>query len=363
MWDFAAALPIEPEDAVTLGEGGTPLVRSEQIGAWLGCDEVWIKDESRNPTWSHKDRLNSVAVSHARRVGAKVVTVCSSGNHGASAAAYASAAGLRSVIFTLPDAPAALTAMMREYGALVVATRKFEGRWEIMREAVRRLGWYPTGNFVSPPVGGNLYGIEGLKTIAYETWQQLGMRSPDWVVSPSLLADILFGIGRGFDDIGRAVGGSSAPRLAAIERFGPITNALVSDLTFPVPVPTEHTVAISIGGGQTTYHGLRAVRQSQGVGVKVSEEEILDARQILARFGWLAEASSAAAFAGLRKLIANGTIPQNAAVVVILTSSGLKDLLELSPGPPPIPVIEPTIDDLNVALTEHYGLDIQELSS
>src|SRR4029079_9433167 len=127
-------------DAVSLGEGNTPLLPAPS----LGLGDVWIKDESRNPTWSFKDRLGSGALTMARQFGAKVIASSSSGNAGASAAAYAAKAGLPCIIFTFAGASAALVAQMRAYGAMVITVEDKADRWRLQSSGVRELGWYPT---------------------------------------------------------------------------------------------------------------------------------------------------------------------------------------------------------------------------
>src|SRR5262249_8050164 len=201
LWRFRHLLPVDGAAPVTLGEGGTPLVHLERLGRRLGIPRLYAKDESQNPTWSYKDRLCSVAVTHAGQGGARGVVVSSTGNHGASTAAYAARAGLPCVIFTLASVPDTMKTLMQAYGAAVVACPTSESRWTLMREAVERLGWYPTSGFVLPPLGSNPYGIEGYKTLAYEVVEDLGGTAPDMVVVPSAYSDGLHGIGKGMAEL------------------------------------------------------------------------------------------------------------------------------------------------------------------
>src|SRR5206468_7293881 len=128
---------------VTLGEGDTPLIHLERIGRRLGLSRLYAKDESQNPTWSYKDRLCAVAVTHAAESGARVVTIASTGNHGASTAAYAARAGLPCVIFTLVSVADTMKTLMQAYGAAVVACPRSESRWALMCGVLARLGWDP----------------------------------------------------------------------------------------------------------------------------------------------------------------------------------------------------------------------------
>src|SRR5262249_17962184 len=133
LWRFRDLLPVDGAAPVTLGEGGTPLVHLARIGRRLGVPRLYAKDESQNPTWSYKDRLCSVAVTHAVESGARAVVISSTGNHGASTAAYAARAGLPCVIFTLASVPDTMKTLMQAYGAAVVACPTSESRWALMR--------------------------------------------------------------------------------------------------------------------------------------------------------------------------------------------------------------------------------------
>src|SRR5919106_5105006 len=225
LWRYRATLPVTAEP-VTLGEGATPLVHLDRLGRRLGLSKLYAKDESRNPTWSYKDRLCSVAVTHAVAAGARVVTISSTGNHGASTAAYAARAGLPCVIFTLDSVPDTMKTLMQAYGAAVVACPTSESRWALMRQGVERLGRYRTSGFIAPPVGSNPGGVEGYKTLAYEVAEDLGWTAPDVVVVPSSYGDGLAGIWKGWTEL-RALGlVGHAPRMIAAEPFGPLAHAL-----------------------------------------------------------------------------------------------------------------------------------------
>src|SRR6185369_6441392 len=164
MWRFRDLLPLRSARPVTLGEGGTPLVHLERLGRRLGLPRLYAKEESQNPTWSYKDRLCATAVTHAVEIGARVITISSTGNHGASTAAYAARAGVPCVIFTVASVPDTMKTLMQAYGAAVVECPTSEARWDLMRQGVERLGWYPTSGFIAPPVGSNPWGVEGYKT-------------------------------------------------------------------------------------------------------------------------------------------------------------------------------------------------------
>jgi threonine synthase len=264
MWRWDAFLPATAGDAVSLGEGDTPLLEAPN----LGLGDVWIKDESRNPTWSFKDRLASGALSMAKRFGAKVIASSSSGNAGAAAAAYAAKAGLPCVVFTFVGSAGPLVLQMRAYGAMVVKVNDKADRWRLQSLGVREFGWYPTSPFFGPVVGSNPYGMEGYKTIAYEIAQDLDWTAPAVVSVPSDYCDGLYGIWKGWTEL-RALGlVEHRPRMVAAEPFGPLAHALVRGLEAPEAVAARSpSVAFSIASPYGTWQGLAALRESGGAGV------------------------------------------------------------------------------------------------
>ena len=194
-----AARDAEP---VSLGEGATPLVHLERLGRRLGVPQLYAKDESQNPTWSYKDRLCSLAVTHAVATGARVITISSTGNHGASTAAYAARAGLPCVIFTLASVPDTMKTLMQAYGAAVVACPTSESALDAHARGHR------AARLVSRPAAAWSHrsartrsGIEGYKTIAYEIAEDLGWTAPDVVVVPSAYSDGLYGIWKGWVEL------------------------------------------------------------------------------------------------------------------------------------------------------------------
>src|SRR5438477_5300116 len=243
LWRFRHMLPVRATRPVSLGEGATPLVHLERLGRRLGLPRLYAKDESQNPTWSYKDRLCSTAVTHAVSIGARVITISSTGNHGASTAAYAARAGLPCVIFTLASVPETMKTLMQAYGAAVVACPTSESRWELMRQGIERFGWYPTSGFVTPPVGSNPCGVEGYKTIAYEIAEDLGWTAPDVVVVPSAYSDGAYGIWKGWTELQTLGVVKHAPRMIAAEPFGPLAHALERGLQAPEPVQGGSSVA------------------------------------------------------------------------------------------------------------------------
>ncbi|MBM4441861.1 MAG: pyridoxal-phosphate dependent enzyme [Candidatus Rokubacteria bacterium] len=360
LWRFRGLLPVRPEHPISLDEGDTPLVRLTRLGARLGLPNLYAKDESRNPTWSYKDRLCALAVNHAVAIGARVITISSTGNHGASTAAYAARAGLPCVIFTLASVPDTMKTLMQAYGAAVVECPTSESRWALMREGVERLGWYPTSGFVMPPVGSNPWGVEGYKTIAYETAEALGWAAPDLVVVPSAYSDGLSGIWKGWAELQTLGLVKTAPRMLAAEPFGPLASALERGLDAPETVDAPgSSVAFSIASRYGTWQGLAALRESGGIGVRITDEGIYEAQRALGREeGLFVEPSSATSLTAVMQLKARGELDPNATIVIVLTSSGLKDPGASRAWLPPVPAADASFDRLLVTLREHYGLTL-----
>jgi threonine synthase len=348
LWRYAEALPVDAAQAVSLGEGGTPLLALPALGAAYGLDRLYGKNEAANPVWSHKDRLASVAVTAARQLGARVVTGASTGNHGASLAAYSTRGGLRCVIATREDVPATMKTLMQSYGAVVVATETSAQRYDVICAGVEEFGWFPASNASQPPVGSSPYGVDAYKTIAYELYDELG-GAPDWLALPIAHGDCIAGIWRGFVELQELGLIARAPRLVGAELFGAAEQALAGG---PLgPVETTPTTAFSIGGAFTTYQSVAAIRESDGIGCTVSQDELAEAqRQLAAREGIFGEAASAVPLAAVRMLRASGTIDAGDRVVTLLTSTGLKDPAPVAAALPAVPLIEPTLEGLRAAL-------------
>jgi threonine synthase len=341
--------PLAPE--LDLGEGATPLVAAPRLADWASFPgPVYIKDEGRNPTWSHKDRLNRCTVSAALLSGAPGIVAASSGNHGASAAAYAARAGLPCVVVTSTSAPPAVRSFLLAYGAAAIGVPT-TSRWDVLRDVVDRLGFHPVSNRTVTHTG-HPFGPEGYKTIAYELFLQLGRRVPAAVYIPTGYAELLFGVWKGFDELHQLGIAPAMPAIVACEPGvrAPLARARAAGLpaTTVDPVPTAaYSAAVTVSG----YRGIVALLEDGWVETP-TEEATAEAQTILAREGLWQERSGALSLAGLRDAVRASRAPDGP-VVCITTSSGFKDI---ATGTQAIPELAPDWATVGEALRREYGI-------
>ena len=316
VWRYAKALLVEVEHAVSLGEGWTPLVP----GDWGGAP-VSFKLEFTMPTGSFKDRGMTVMVSYLKSRGIDRVLEDSSGNAGASLSAYAAAGGLSCRILVPETASYPKIAQIAACGADVVTIKG--SRQDVADAALRQSAeiFYASHNWQP-------FFVEGVKTLAYELWEQLGFRAPDNVVVPLGYGSNVLGCERGFDELLRRGEIGARPRLFGVQaaNCAPYHAAFHAGVEHLVPTTIAPTVAEGIASAKPTRVAevLRAVRENGGAVVAVDEVEIVEALRVLARRGLYVEPTAAAAAAGLTRLQASGAIRPDETTVLVLTGSGLK---------------------------------------
>ena len=272
MAHYAPLLPPLRED-LSLAEGGTPMIPAPRLASWAGFDgELYVKDESRNPTWSHKDRFAYLAVSGALETRAKAVVVSSTGNHGAATASYAAKAGLPCIVLAPPHCPPAVQSFLLAYGAAVLILSRVTA-WSLIGEGAHKGRWYPASTFTPTPTGPP-YGSEGYKTIAYEIWLQLDRRSPAAVFVPTGYAELLYGVWKGFRELRELGLADTAPLLVACEpaALAPLREALATGIS-TATVPAQPTIAYAIATTVNGYRGIVAIEESGGFPVAVADEE------------------------------------------------------------------------------------------
>jgi len=310
---------------LSLGEGGTALVASHRMARWIGLEgPIWLKDESRNPTWSHKDRLNYCIVSTALAHGARGIAVASTGNHGASAAAYARRAGLRCVVISTPDAQRAFEHFQTALGTDFLLVPP-EERWPALNRIVEATGFMPASNLTRFHTG-NPFGPEGYKTIAYEIFNQLGGRVPGTVVLPTGYGELLFGVAKGFRELQSLGVSDEVPQILSAEPAAraPLAHAMSRNQA-AAEVTGPPSIAAGIACTVSSYRAVVALRESRGRALTFHDDVLAQAAGELAQEGLWQEYSGVAGLAALREAIERGEAFAEPAVTV-LTSTGLKEV-------------------------------------
>jgi threonine synthase len=324
VWRFRKALPLEADaKAVSLSEGGTPLVQVDRVAAKVGLKRLFVKNEGQNPSGSFKDRGMTVSVTRAVQGGAKLLVCASTGNTAASMAAYAARAGVTAMV-TVPAGKVASgkLAQVYAYGAKIIRVEgDFDGALAITLKVAAEIKELSVMNSVNP------YRIEGQKTNAYEVYEQLGYKVPDYVVLPVGNAGNISAIWKGFKEMKEWGISNSLPRMVAVQAAGaqPIVEAFQHGRDSVVAVqPKTIASAINIGNPASWRKALAALRDSKGMALAVTDEETVAARMELASSeGIFVEPASAVPIAAMEKLI--GKIEKDAMVVCICTGNGLKD--------------------------------------
>jgi threonine synthase len=327
MWRYRELLPGFFREVVTLEEGYTRLVKAERLAKILGVRELYVKMEGLNPTGSFKDRGMSVGVSMAKTLGARQVICASTGNTSASLAAYASRAGLKCSVY-IPEGKIALGKLFqaRMFGAEIYQVRgSFDEALKMVLETAGTQAYIL--NSVNP------WRIEGQKTAAFELWEQTGGRTDYFVVLPVGNSGNIAAYWKGFKELLENGLISEAPRLIGVQAEGasPIVEAVSRQLDYLPQWSNPETIAtaIRIGRPINWKKGVRAIRESGGTAVRVSDEEILSALRLLASVeGVATEPAGSAPIAAVRKLVEDGKLGQDDRVICIATGNMLKDTRE-----------------------------------
>jgi len=351
LWRYADLLPVRGDAAVDLGTGFTPLVRADRLAAELGLGEVWVKNDTRNPTNSFKDRVVSVALSKALEFGFKVAACASTGNLANSVAAHAARAGLRSYVFIPADLEQGKVVTTAVYGGNVVA---INGNYDDVNRLCAELASIYEWAFVN--VNMRPYYAEGSKTLAFETAEQLGWSLPDHVVVPVASGSLLTKIRKGFEELHKVGLISEEPqvRVSGAQALGcsPVAQAWLdeSDTIRPVK-PDTIAKSLAIGNPADGYFALDVVRTSGGAFAAVSDGEIVDGMRLLARTeGIFAETAGGVTIATLARLAADGVVRRDERVVAFVTGNGLKTLDAVAGVVGPTATIKPTLEAFAAAV-------------
>jgi threonine synthase len=355
LWRYADLLPVAVDAAVDLGTGFTPLVRADRLASELGLGEVWVKNDTRNPTNSFKDRVVSVALSKALEFGFKVAACASTGNLANSVAAHAAHAGLRSYVFIPSNLEQGKIVTTSVYGGNVVA---ITGNYDDVNRLCAELAGVYEWAFVN--VNMRPYYAEGSKTLAFETAEQLGWRAPDHVVVPVASGSLLTKIDKGFKEMHQVGLLDDEPhvRVSGAQALGcsPVATAWLerSDTIRPVK-PDTIAKSLAIGNPADGYFALDVVRSTGGGMAAVTDGEVVEGMRLLARTeGIFAETAGGVTVATLQKLAAEGVVRPDERVVVYITGHGLKTLEAIAPVCGPTATIAATLDAF------HEAFDVEE---
>ena len=341
--DWNLFCPVEPQFHPPLPVGNTPLARVDRLGLDLGLDHVWVKNDGLNPSGSLKDRASFLVAAEARRLGIDLIVAASTGNAASALAAVCASSGQQALIFVPQTAPKAKLVQMVLYGARVVPVKgTYDDAFRLSLDYTAQRGGLNRNTAYHPLT------IEGKKTAGLEIWAQLGFQAPDAVVVSVGDGVILGGVHKGFLDLQRAGLIERLPRLIGVqaETSDAIHRYLQTGRYSDAANPTTRADSISVTCPSNAHGARRALIQSEGLTLTVTDEQILSAQaQMAARTGIFTEPAGATALAGLAKLQAGPQrLPKGARVVLLATGHGLKDVeAPLSRISIP-PAIEPTLE-------------------
>jgi threonine synthase len=354
-WRYLPLLPVDDpglEGTTLRAVGWTPVFRPKPLAKELGLEQLWIKDDGRNPTASFKDRASSLVIARAREIGAEIVVTSSSGNAGAALAGMAAAAKQDTVIFVPKAAPQAKVAQLLVFGARVfLVDGVYDDAFELSRMASEEFGWYSRNTGINP------FTAEGKKTAGFEIWEQViyksGLKKPLTVFVPVGDGNIISGIHKGFKDLMELGWLEQMPRIFGVQPEGSasVANAFFAGNEDIKPVKAE-TIAdsVSVDHPHDGLRALRAATQTGGRYVTITDQHILKAIARLGLEGIFAEPAAASAYAGLESAIEQGFIEPSDPVLVMLTGSGLKDVKAAISAVKEAPIVKPTLEALKKVL-------------
>jgi threonine synthase len=327
MWRYAPVLPARAESIVSLGEGMTPLIRTRRVGARVGADDLWVKDEGLNPTGSFKARGLSCAISMAVELGIKKVAIPSAGNAASALAAYAAAAGIEAHIFMPRDVPQSNYIECKAFGSHVtLVDGLISDCAKIVNDGRATEGWFDVSTLKEP------YRIEGKKTMGYELCEQMGWELPGVIFYPTGGGVGIIGMWKAFDEM-EALGwiGSQRPKMIAVQAEGcqPVVRAYEEGEQRSQFWENAQTVAsgLRVPKPLGDFLILEAVRKSAGTAIAVSDDQLIDAGiQLASDEGIFVAPEGAACVAALEKLLVHGFLKKEERIVIYNTGAGLKYL-------------------------------------
>jgi threonine synthase len=359
LWRYAPLLPVHvPKGEATPLHltGWTPVFKMPRLAEKLGLDHLWLKDESRNPSASFKDRASAIVVARAQELKSEIIVTASTGNAGAALACMSAAVGQKAIIFAPKSAPPAKVAQLLVFGAKVILVDgTYDDAFDLTVKASNEFGWYCRNT------GYNPFTIEGKKTAAFEIWEWWIEAHRDWHQQDSPLdnhppltifvsvgdGNIISGIHKGFKDLLKLGWAPDMPRIIGVQAEGSaaIANAFHANTEEITPVSAK-TVAdsISVDLPRDGVRAVRAAKETNGTYITVTDDEIIQSIAQLGGMGVFAEPAGAAAYAGLVKAAGSGVVGSADPVLVLNTGSGLKDVKAAMQAVESAPIIEPTLE-------------------
>ena len=356
LWRYLNLLPVDDpggHGTPLRRAGWTPIYKPVRLAQELGLQNLWIKDESPNPTASFKDRASAVVVARAAQIGAEVIVAASTGNAGAALAGMAAAVGSKAIIFAPKTAPPAKIAQLIIFGAQVLLVDgNYDQAFDLSIAATEAFGWYNRNT------GFNPFTAEGKKTAAFEIWEQVIMRLPEDAKPLTVFisvgdGNIISGVHKGFKDLHDLGWLRHMPRIIGVQSEGSaaIANTFQrGDETIQAVQADTLADSISVDLPRDGVRAVRAARETGGSYLIVPDSEILSAIVAMGKVGIFAEPAAATAYAGLVKAVADGLVLSDDPVLVLSTGSGLKDVGAARRAAPEARIIEPTLDAVKRAL-------------
>ena len=325
MWRYMEFLPVEPETVEHVNKlrvGCSPLYKVDRLAEKLGIKELYVKDDGINPSASLKDRASAMAVMKAAEAGNNIIACSSTGNAASSLAGNAAAAGFKTYIFVPERAPKGKVAQLMIFGANVISVQgNYEDTFRLSAEAIDRFGWYNRNAAINP------YLMEGKKTVALEIAEQLDFKMPDYIAISVGDGCTIGGLWKGLKDLYETGFIDRLPRIISVQSTGcyPINRAVMENK--PLEPMEENTIAdsIAVGVPRNPDKAMNAIRESKGICVNVTDEEILEAMKLLGSYGIFGEPAGVTGTTGLKKAVEEGLIPKDSTVVSVVTGNGLKD--------------------------------------
>lgn len=350
IWRYEPLLPAASEYSVDLAAGFTPLLKADRLAKKLGLKELYLKNDTVNPTWSFKDRVVSVALAAAREMGFDTLSCASTGNLANSVSAHAARAGMKSFIFVPANLEKGKILTTAVYGANLIAV---DGNYDDVNRLCSEIGSEFPWAFVNINV--RPYYAEGSKTLAFEIAEQLGWQTPDHVVVPVASGSMLTKIRKGFlefEKVGLIKSAEARVSAAQAEGCSPVT-AAYKDKTLNIRPVKPDTIAksLAIGNPADGYYALKVIQESGGTAEAVTDQEIIDGIKLLAETeGLFAETAGGVTVGTLKKLAEKGEIDKNERVVALITGLGLKTLEAVDGSLKEPVIIKPNIASFKEAL-------------